>query len=126
MLPYLAARNVSFCTRQFDVSADVDFRFRRAGERVRAGELLELSARLADDAKHLPSSDTLKMRPGNVVSPTNITWFGPGVMQIELGAPISGSAGRRSACCRSPAFVPGTGGTSIVNIRRNLPSVSNT
>ena len=43
----------------------------------------------------LPSSETLKIRPGNVVSPTKSTWLGPGVMQIELGAPIT--AARRCA-----------------------------
>ncbi len=39
-----------------------------------------------------PSSDTLKTRPGKANSPTNITWFGPGVMQIEFGAPVTAAS----------------------------------
>src|SRR5882762_5870522 len=41
-----------------------------------------------------PSSETLKIRPGKVSFPMKSTWLGPGVMQIELGAPIT--AARRS------------------------------
>jgi hypothetical protein len=47
-------------------------------------------------------------------------------MQIELGAPIT--AARRSPVGVLPltARVSGNGGTSMVNIRRNLPLVSKT
>src|SRR6266550_436037 len=72
----------------------------------------------------LPSSETLNSRPGYVDSPTNITWLDPGGMQIELGAPIIPA--RRAPVGVSPLTggMPGGGGTSIVNIRRKLPSVS--
>ena len=38
----------------------------------------------------------MKIRPGQVLSPTNITWFGPGVMQTAFGAP-------------TPSMLPGGG-----------------
>jgi hypothetical protein len=49
-----------------------------------------------------------------------------GVMQIELGAPMTAASRAPVGVLPLTARVAGSGGTSIVNIRRNLPSASNT
>src|SRR5262245_57725546 len=74
----------------------------------------------------LPSSDTLNRRPGNVLSPTNITWFGPGVMQIELGAPMVAALAAPVGVLPYTGLVSAGGGTSMLNMRRNFPLVSKT
>jgi hypothetical protein len=47
-------------------------------------------------------------------------------MQIELGAPIIPANAPPVGVAPLTALVAGTGGTSMVNIRWNLPFVSNT
>ena len=81
-----------------------------------AGKLLELAPGAADHAEHFAVQRHLEDPPRICASPTNITWFGPGVMQMELGAPMTSA--RRSPVGVLPltARVPGSGGTSIVNM----------
>src|SRR5262249_34850096 len=74
----------------------------------------------------LPSSESLKRRPGKVLSPTNSTWFGSGVMQMELGAPIIAASRSPVGVFPFTGLLPGGTGTSMVNIRRKRPSVSKT
>src|SRR6266849_3112326 len=116
---------MSFCTRQLELSATYTSFSEGHASWCAPENCFSWRPDFPITPSTLPSSVTLNTRPGQVLSPTNITWFGPGVMQTAFGAPTpfmlpGGGVGPLTA------LVPGAGGISILNIRRNLPSVSNT
>src|SRR3954470_21040865 len=72
---FVAGLSSSFCTRQFEVSATyISF---SEGQAIAwpPENCLRLRPDFPITPKTLPSSESLKMRPGNVDSPRNITWF---------------------------------------------------
>src|SRR5712691_4507707 len=116
---------MSFCARQLELSATYTSFSDGHASWCAPENCFSWRPDLPITPSTLPSSVTLKIRPGQVLSPTNITWFGPGVIQTAFGAPTPFML-PGSGVGPLTALVPGAGGISILNIRRNLPSVSKT
>src|SRR5436189_5124353 len=116
---------MSFCARQLELSATYTSFFEGQPSWCAPENCFSWRPDFPITPSTLPSRVTLKIRPGQVLSPTNITWFGPGGMQTALAAPTpfmlpGGGVGPFTA------LVPGAGGLSILNIRRDFPQVSKT
>src|SRR6267378_4014928 len=85
---------INFCTRQLEVSAAYTSVSEAHASWWTPENCLSWRPERPMTPSTLPSSETLNSRPGYVDSPIYSIWFVPGVMQIELGAPIT--AARRA------------------------------
>src|SRR6185503_17053228 len=99
---------------------------RRAGERVRAGELPKVSPRPADDAEHLAVERYLEdaSRIRGLADEQHLRRAGRDAHRVRRAdRALERFAGR---CRAIDGTRRGSGATSIENIRLKLPSVSKT